>query len=187
MHSHTESQLKSVSDNFLEVGIIGKTVGLKGALKFHNKSDFPEQFKKGNKFYLKNLDELVIKIYDNKRDLVIFENFEDINIAKKLTNKVLYSTKIDTIKSCKLAKDEYFYFDIIGLDVFENNELLGRVVDIMEASLNSFLQISTAQTLIDNSFSKEFFIPYIDRYIERVDLAQKRIIVKNSKDILLNS
>lgn len=186
MHSHTKSQLKSL-ENFLEVGRIGKTVGLKGALKLHNKSDFPEQFKSGAKFYLKNSEELIIKSYDANRGLVIFEKFEDINLAKNLVNKILYSTKADTLKTCKLQKDEYFYFDILGLEIVENEEILGKVTDIMEAAINYFLQISTSQNLVDEKLPKEFFLPYIDKYIQKVDLDEKKIFVKDAKAILLNS
>ena len=39
-------------DELLEVAKIGKTIGLKGALKLHDKSDFPKQFKKGANFFL---------------------------------------------------------------------------------------------------------------------------------------
>ena len=41
-----------LKDDMLEVALLGKTIGLKGAIKLHNRSDFPSQFKKGAKFYL---------------------------------------------------------------------------------------------------------------------------------------
>ena len=40
-----------MKSDLVEVCILGKTVGLKGALKLHNRSDFIEQYKKGAKFY----------------------------------------------------------------------------------------------------------------------------------------
>ncbi|MDO8260641.1 MAG: ribosome maturation factor RimM, partial [Candidatus Magasanikbacteria bacterium] len=36
----------------LHIATIGKTVGLKGDMKLHIQSDFPEQFKKGSSFFI---------------------------------------------------------------------------------------------------------------------------------------
>ena len=39
-----------LKDDMLEVALLGKTIGLKGAIKLHNRSDFPSQFKKVQNF-----------------------------------------------------------------------------------------------------------------------------------------
>mgnify|MGYP003325207756 CR=1 FL=1 len=43
-----------MNSDLLEVAKLGRTVGLKGALKLHNLSDFESQFKKGAKFFTKD-------------------------------------------------------------------------------------------------------------------------------------
>lgn len=174
-----------MNNNLVEVCKLGKTVGLKGAVKLHNYSDFPEQFKKGAIFYDKNGNEFVIFSFDKVNSTVIFDGFFNIDLAKTLTNTILYRTLDDTRKYCKLKKDEFFYFDIIGCEILENNEILGIVNDILEAGGGFLLNIKTNQNFTD--YAKEFFIPYIDNFIEKVDLSSKQIFVKNSLEILKNS
>ena len=65
-----------MNSDIVEVATIGRCVGLRGYLKLHNKSDFPEQFKKGATFFDKNDDQLIIKDYNRKKELVLFENFD---------------------------------------------------------------------------------------------------------------
>mgnify|MGYP000951624045 CR=1 FL=1 len=43
-----------MNSDIVKVATIGRCVGLKGYLKLHNKSDFPEQFKKGATFFICN-------------------------------------------------------------------------------------------------------------------------------------
>lgn len=176
-----------MKSDLVEVAILGKSVGLKGFLKLHNRSDFPEQFKKGSKFYDKNGFELVVKHFDRLNNTILFADFESIESAKTLTNKILYSTKELTRKNCKLKKEEYFYFDILGLKIIEDGEILGEVVDIEEGANNHLLYIMTDEKLVKQGFVKNFYVPYINRFVIKVDLDARAILTKYAKSILENS
>ena len=176
-----------MNSDIVEVATIGRCVGLKGYLKFHNKSDFPEQFKKGAIFFDKNDDQLIIKDYNRQKELVLFENFDDLDIAKTLVNRTIYTTKELTRKNCKLKKDEFFQFDIIGLKVVENGEILGIVEDIQDNFANSLLYIKTDEKLTLTELPKNFYIPYLEHFIETVNLESGEILVKGARDILENS
>ena len=176
-----------MNSNIVEVATIGRCVGLKGYLKLHNKSDFPEQFKKGATFFDKNNDQLVIKDYNRQKELVLFENFDDLDLAKTLVNRTIYTTKELTRKKCKLKKDEFFQFDIIGLKVIESGEILGIVEDIQDNFANSLLYIKTDEKLIMSGNPKNFYIPYLEHFIISVNLDNEEILVKGARDILENS
>lgn len=176
-----------MNSDLLEVAVLGKSVGLKGFLKLHDKSDFPDQFKKNAKFFDKFGKEFVLKSFNRANSTALFEGYESIELAKALTNTILYSTKDATRQNCKLKKDEYFYFDIIGLEVFENGEFLGEVVDIEDGVSPYLLCVKTAQNLKDSGLAKEFFIPYLDNFVQKVQLDEKKILVKNAKAILQSS
>ena len=90
-----------MNSDIVEVATIGRCVGLRGYLKLHNKSDFPEQYKKGATFFDKNNDQLIIKDYNREKELVLFENFDDLDLAKTLVNRTIYTTKELTRKNCK--------------------------------------------------------------------------------------
>ena len=88
--------------NKVYVAKLGKTVGLQGHLRLFIDSDFPEQFKKGATFTTnRNLILKVIECNLNK-DLIKFENYEDVDLAKKLTNSELFTTQEATKEYCKL-------------------------------------------------------------------------------------
>jgi 16S rRNA processing protein RimM len=104
--------------------------------------------------------------------------------AKKLTNSELYVSCVDTREICKLEKKQFFWFDIIGCSVIENNEILGIVDDIQRMPLSDYLQVKTTQTLQNNKLSSRFLFPYLDNYIIKVDIENKTIDTIGAKDIL---
>lgn len=175
-----------MTSKYVEVAKIGRTVGLNGSVKIIMLSDFPEQFRVGVSFFLINGDTLELASYDSRSCTAIFKNYNSVNLAKKLVNSIIYSTKDETRKNCKLKDGEFFYFDIIGLEVFEDNVLLGKVVDIEHFS-NFLLVVDTDESLLKAGFKDQFMIPYHDNFIVSVDLNLSRIDVKNSLSILENS
>ncbi|RXK11867.1 16S rRNA processing protein RimM [Halarcobacter mediterraneus] len=170
------------------VAKLGKAVGLKGHLRLFIESDFPEQFKKGTSFTTNKNLTLTIEEYNPNRDLVKFQDYNDVDTAKRLTNQFLYTTIEQTKNSCNLENNEYFWFDIINCNIKENNQDLGKVVEIHRYPLEDYLEIKTAEDLVKKNLPKTFLIPYnVDNYILNVDIKNKEIEVKNSYEILENS
>lgn len=166
------------------VAKIGKAVGLKGFSKIFIDSDFPEQFKENSKFYTQNNQELIVQSYNQANDTVKFIGIESVEDAKKLTNKMLFTTKEDTKDNCKLDKNQFFWFDLMECKVIQNNECLGVVKDIQRLPLSDYFVVETSKELVEQNYSKSFLIPYVDRYIQRVDIQNKSIYVLDAKDIL---
>jgi len=162
---------------------IGRTVGLWGDLKFHLHTDFPDQFQKGATFQ-SDRGELTISDVDMKRGIVRFVGYEGIDAAKKLTNTKLYATSEQTKANCALKEGEHFWFDVIGCVVKENDEILGKVVDIQRMSETDYLAIDTDTTLLDAGMPKQFLLPYIERYIIKTDIDKKIVYTHDAKEIL---
>lgn len=177
-----------MSEELIQVAKIGKSVGLKGYVKLHNLSDFPEQFKKNTSFFLQNKEQIKIKDFNKQNNSVLFYNYENLDLAKTLTNNILYQSIEQTRKTCKLNKDEFFYFDIINCEVFIDDLNLGKVNDILDSSCNFLFEIKTSIELINKNYAKTFFIPYIDNYILNININEKKIFCKKEAfDILENS
>lgn len=170
------------------VAKLGKAVGLKGHLRLFIDSDFPEQFKTGATFTTNKKLQLIVDEYNPSRELIKFKNYDDMDEAKKLTNQLLYVSKEDTIKNCTLDENEFFWFDIIGCEIVENSQTLGRVKEIHRYPLDDYLEVETDPRLIEKKLPKSFLIPYnLENYILKVDIDKKVIETKNSFDILENS
>ena len=166
----------------LAVARLGRTVGLRGDMRFFDLSDFPEQFRVGAKF-LSDRGELEIEHINPKRGTIKFKGYNTPEDAKKLTNAYLYSDEETTRQNMELGEDEYFWFDIIGCDIFEDGQLLGKVTDIQRLPSADYLLVKTADELAKD-LPKSFLIPYQDEFIENVDIKKKRIDTKGAKAIL---
>ncbi len=162
---------------------IGRTVGLWGDLKFHLHTDFPEQFKVGNT-YKSNRGELTIADINIKRGTIRFIGYESIDSAKKLTNVKLFADEAQTKATCALQEGQHFWFDIIGCSVMQDDEVLGEVTDIQRMGDTDYLAIKTDKNLVKSGLSKNFLLPYIDRYVTHADIEEKTVYTKDAKDIL---
>lgn len=168
--------------NKILVAKIGRTVGLKGFLKLHIISDFLEQFKDNAKF-LGDEQDFIIKSFDSEKNLVLFKGYESLELAKTLVNKLLYKSEEESRKTCELKEGEFFYFDIISCELFEDGLKLGKVVDILETSAN-YLFLVRVDEALRPEFASEFYLPYADFYIDKVDIAAKKIHTKNALELL---
>lgn len=174
--------------NKIYVAKLGKAVGLKGHLRLIIDSDFPSQFKKNAIFITNKKIELKVQEFNSSRELVKFENYDDVETARKLTNQELYVSREDTKQNCKLEKDQFFWFDIIDCKIIENGKLLGTIKDVHRYPLDDYFEIITDEVLVNEGLAKIFLIPYVlDTYIEKVDIENKTIETKNCLEILENS
>jgi 16S rRNA processing protein RimM len=174
-------------DELLQVAKLGRLVGLKGEMKLHISSDFPEQFKKGESFLTDKDFDLEIFSYNKKRNLISFKGFQDRDSAQRLVNLNLFTTLQKTNENCSLKENEFFWFDVIDSLVKEDKILLGVVKDIQRLSQGDYLIIKTDKELIDKGLAKEFFVPYIDRYILSFDKDEKIVYTKDAYLILESS
>ncbi len=175
------------SNQELEIAKLGRTVGLRGDLKLHLLCDFVSQFKKDATFSTQKRGELTISHFDKNRMQIRFKGYENKEDAQTLVNTILLSSIERSRKECELKKDEFFWFDIIGLNVIENDLKLGSVKSIERIGEQDYLCITTNQELVNKGFSKSFLIPYIDRFIIQTKLTDKLITTQNSFDLLKSS
>lgn len=176
-----------MNNNLVYLGKLGKAVGLKGELKIYLETDFAEQFTKNSTLFLQNNRELTIENISISKQTVKFAGIETPEDATKLTNKEIFSTFEETRKNCKLEKNQYFWFDLIGLAIVENGEILGVVKDISRFTNTDYFEIATSEELTAKGFSKTFLVPYLPNFITEVDLQNKTISANGAFDILENS
>lgn len=166
----------------IEVAKLGKTVGLKGFLRLHFLTDFPEQFKKGS-IYHSRIGDLTIEALNAKGD-VKFVGYDSKEDAAVLTNLVLSSTLEESNQACELDEDEYFWYDIIGLDVYENDILVGTVQEIERYPTEDHLLITTSETIKKEKKLARFLLPFNKRTIVDVNLEEKKVTVTGALEII---
>jgi len=77
----------------------------------------------------------------------------------------------------KLEEDEFYWSDLIGLDVVNlEGEALGKVTDMMHNGAQSILRIApvAVEGALDAKVS-ERLVPFVDQFVKTVDLNGKKI------------
>jgi len=160
-------------NNLLHIATIGKTVGIKGDLKLHIKSDFPEQFVKGASFFISEKETVTLSDVNHARGLIKLDGYTSPESARKFTNKKLYTTFERTRQECHLEDGEFFWFDIMGCSIVENGKTLGIVQEVDRITVSNYLSVKTDETLVKEGFAKSFLIPFHEPFILKTDIDKK--------------
>ena len=159
---------------FLTVGQVVRTIGLKGEVKVYPSTHFRDtRFKKGSHVFLLNDNgeierELTIKLHRTNGDCdnLIFEEITSIEEAEKINKKYLFVEKNHDF----LGKNEYFFSDLVGMKVdFDNGKEIGIVKAVEE--------FISYQTLRVKTNGKDVLIPFVKAFIKSVSLEEKKIII----------
>jgi len=175
---------KQYKEQLLHIATIGKTVGIKGDMKFHIKCDFPEQFYNGASFFTNLKRNITLNDVNFERDLIKIDGINTIEDAKKYTNVKLFTTREETRKNCHLEDGEYFWFDLEDCEVFENGKFLGTVNEVERIAITNYLSIKTSDELVKTGSAKSFLIPFQEPFRKSVDIDKKIIILDGAMDIL---
>lgn len=165
---------------YFEVGQIVNTFGVKGMLKVKPFTDDVERFEELKKVYIckkEKLEEVQIEEVKYHKDMVLLKvkGIDDMNEAEKV--KGLY-LKIDRKNAKKLPKDTYFIADLLGLEVYsDENKLLGKVDDIFRTGANDVY-------VIKDEKGKQLLLPGIPDVIKEIDLEKEIIIVHLLKGLV---
>ena len=160
----------------LKVGKIVNTHSLKGEVKVISSTDFEEErFKKGSKLLITRgnqlIREVVVQSYRNHKNflLVKFEGIDSVEEAEKLKNLQI---KIDSDEVGELEENEFYFHQIIGCEVFdENDKNLGEIIDILTPGANDVW-------VIKGENGKEILIPYIEDVVKKIDITSKKVNIE---------
>jgi 16S rRNA processing protein RimM len=172
------------SSKLLHIATIGKTVGLRGDMKLHILSDFPEQFKKGSSFFVDSNESITLAEVNLEKGLVKIAGCSSPEDAKKFTNKKLYTTIERTRAECRLEDGEHFWFDIEGCKIVEDSKIIGVVEEVERIAETNYLNVKTDELLVKEGFAKSFLIPFKKPFKVDTDIKNQVIFVSGAMDIL---
>lgn len=165
-------------DECYQLGTVVKTHGLRGELVFFLDVDFPEDYKELESVLIDINGKLVpffIESFQHQgaRAIVGLEDIRTLEDAEPLAGKELYLP----LKALpKLAKGQYYYHELIGLEVFDDDKLIGTVTGVFQMPTNYLMGVDHKGT--------EVLIPLEDELIVSVDLEQRKIITRLPEGLL---
>ena len=179
-------------DDAVEVGRILDAWGVKGWLKILPHSTEPEALFAAESWFLQAPDAKF------RPGFSAFTGTVTIAVDEAKTHSDSVVAKIDgvddrndaeSLRGCRIflprsafpeaSKDEYYWVDLIGLNVVNREGIaLGCVRDLMATGPNSVLCVEYQASQEDGSSkTDERMIPFVSAYVDSVDMAGKLITV----------
>ena len=163
--------------DYLELGQIVSTHGIKGEVRFNPWCDTPDFVKKFKTLYFDNKGEKSIKVISARPHgnvaILLLDGIDDIEKAKSMKNKVLYMKRSDA----KLPKGTWFIQELFDCKVFDDNtgKELGIITDVSETGANDVWHIKTEKG--------EVLIPAIKQVVISVDVEEGIIKINPIKGL----
>ena len=107
--------------------------------------------------------------------LITFNNIININDVLEYLGCEVYANQKELPK---LLDNEYYYYELIGLDVVEeNNCKVGTIIDIQELPKGELLVIQKLD-------GKKVLVPFVGAFIKKVDINKKIMIITPIEGLL---
>ncbi|MFH1454317.1 MAG: ribosome maturation factor RimM [Armatimonadota bacterium] len=161
---------------FITIGKIIGRFGIRGQVKIQILTDFPERFFSGEELYIhipSSPDPVTISIsgaFNHKGAIVAnISNCSSPEDADKIKGAEI---KITEAQLKKLDDNTYYHFDLIGMEVYNTKDSnIGKIKDIISLPSNDVYIVKLKN-------GKELLVPAINRYIKKVDVDNKKIIIE---------
>ena len=162
-------------EQFLQVGVISSTHGLRGEVKVFPTTDDAARFQTLKNVVLdtgrKKLDLEIQSVRFFKQFVIVkFKGIDNINDIEKYKGKSLFVTRENAVE---LEEDEYYIGDLIGMEVYtdDSEERFGVLKDVMETGANEVY-------IIDSDAHGEVLVPAIRQCIEEVDVENGKMQIR---------
>ena len=161
--------------NYFNVGKIVNTQGLQGEMRVLSVTDFAEErFKKGSVLALfDDKDQFIrdVTIVSHRKqknfDIIKFEGMNHINAIEQYKG---FSLKVAEENLSDLQEGEFYYHEIIGLDVYEEGTFIGTIKEILQPGANDVW-------VVKRKGRQDLLLPYIPSVILDVDTEAGRVAV----------
>jgi 16S rRNA processing protein RimM len=157
----------------LVIGKIVNTHGIQGKLRVNSYAESPAIFTSQKFFYVKDekgdFEKYEVTNAELHKNVILVEldGVSSIDEAKKLVGTSVF---IEKSKLDPLSEDEYYWFEVIGLEVFtDEGTFLGKVESILQTGSNDVYVIRNNK--------KEYLIPAIAEVVTNIDVVKKTMII----------
>ena len=164
-----------MQEEYLLLGYITDAFSLDGTFKVLSKTDFAEKrYQKGKEIFLyqantKQRMTVVVESY-RKGGQFDFVKVQGVNSKEEALEFKGY--EIHALKDYEIVdKDTYYYVDLVGCKVVdENNKQLGVVSVVEEFPAQLTLRVK-------REGQADFLVPFVKAFIKNVDIDNKKIVI----------
>lgn len=155
----------------ITIGVVQKPFGIKGELKIKPMTDFvDERFSVGNVVTLlldqKEMKYEIETVRSHQGSLLV--KFKEVQSLNDVEHFHQAKIQIERNELHDLQEDEYYFVDLVGCDVYVDQEAIGKVTQVLDMPAHPVLRVSRMEL-------DDVLIPFIETFIAAVDLESKRI------------
>jgi 16S rRNA processing protein RimM len=172
---------------------VNSVFGIKGELKILVYSDNPQNIEKYSLFDAAG-NQIKIKITNKNKTVIGTSSGNPIIIAK--VDGVNDRSAAELLRGCEffvdrqefedLEEDEFYYFDLIGLDVIDmNSKKIGKVLNVLDQGAGGVVEISFDQNELKNQLGKIDNFPFKNDFFPEVNL-KKNFIRFDAPEVVLD-
>lgn len=164
--------------DYLELGQIVGTHGIRGEIRINPWCDSPDFAKGFRTVYFDEKGTMPVKVISSRPHgniiLMKLDGTDSVEAAEKLRNRVLYIRSSDIT----LPEGTWFIEELIGCDALDADDLhrYGTITDVSQTGANDVWHITD-----DNG--KEFLIPSIKEVVISVDVSDNKALIRPLKGI----
>jgi 16S rRNA processing protein RimM len=166
-------------DNLLLVGTVIRPHGLEGLLRIRSYAESEKTFLNSGKVFLglasgETREHRVLSVVGHRNDFLMkLEGLSTLDEAESCRNAAIL---IDKGALGREAEDEYFWHELIGLEVYLNTgEPLGTLKHILPTGSTDIYVVQKGE--------KELLVPAIHEVVQEIDLAGKRMIISEMEGL----
>ncbi|WP_413678706.1 ribosome maturation factor RimM [Prochlorococcus sp. MIT 0916] len=171
------------NDKWISIGEIVAPQGLRGNIRVKPSSDFPERFTNPGKRWIQKNNELPTEIKLNKGTLIPGKaiyvlSIEGVSNRRSAEEMIGWKLVIPIDSRPLLSKDEYHYFDLIGLEARRGPEktLIGYVTDLIKGG-NDLLEIELVE-------GKKVLVPFVKEIVPEIEIKEKWLLINPPPGLL---
>ena len=165
--------------DFLAVGQIVGTHGVRGEMRINPWADSPDFLKQFKTLYYDAEGKSSVKVISARPHgnivLMKLEGIDTVEAASVMRNKRLYMRRADA----RLDDGVYFIEELIGCDVIDaddESKQYGKISDVSETGANDVWHIT-------DDGGKEYLIPAIPSVVIDTDVKENRVLIRPMKGI----
>lgn len=153
----------------IKIGQVINTHGYKGGLKIYPLTDDPHRFFDLQRVFIDQNQYTVVQVQLHQNFVLLtLQEITDMNEAEKLKK---FYVEIPREEVRPLPEGSYYIFELVGLPVYENGQMLGTLANVLHTGSNDVYVVQTPE-------GKEFYLPALKSVITQIDLEAGRIEVK---------
>jgi len=164
-----------MDSQFIVVGRAIAPWGVRGEIKVEVMTDFPDRFSPQEEVHIDRRPLTIEQSRWHKGKVILrLATIHSVEAAEQLQGRYL---EVPRSKLRPLAEDQYYRFQLIGLDVLTTEgRLLGQIAQILPTGSNDVYVVPTKEG--------ELLIPAIDDVVKSVDLGKGCMVIEMIEGLL---